>query len=134
MITAVYSYMLEKNPILYQVSAYLVSYCLLLRQQQRFEHPTLKQTSVLLGCIQNSTISSKHVHCCILVHVSCFFWGGWDLALYKGVLGFELETYRHAHHEQRVYTVLYMCRLFFSFLGGFVMSPFVVGAYLVCVA
>ena len=24
----------------------------------------------------------QHVHCCILVHVSCFFWGGWDLALY----------------------------------------------------
>ena len=70
MITAVYSYMLEKNPILYQVSAYLVSYCLLLRQQQRFEHPTLKQTSVLLGCIQNSTISSKRVRCCTNKHTN----------------------------------------------------------------
>ena len=70
MITAVYSYMLEKNPVLYQVSAYLVSYCLLLRQQQRFEHPTLKQTSVLLGCIQNSTISSKRVRCCTNKHTN----------------------------------------------------------------
>ena len=67
MITAVYSYMLEKNPILYHVSAYLVSYCLL-RQQQRFEHPTLKQTSVLLGFIQNSTISSKRGRCCTNKH------------------------------------------------------------------
>ena len=71
-ITAVYSYMLEKNPILYQVSAYLVLYCLLLRQQQRFEHPTstLKQTSVLLGCIQNGTISSKRVRCCTNKHTN----------------------------------------------------------------
>ena len=47
-------------------SAYLVSYCFLVRQQKRFEHPTLQQTSVLLfGCIKNSTISSKRVHCCI---------------------------------------------------------------------
>ena len=69
MITAVYSYMLEKNPILYQVSAYLVSYCLLLRQQ-RFEHPTLQQTSVLRGCIQNSTISSNRVRCCTNKHTN----------------------------------------------------------------
>ena len=54
----------------YIVSAYLVSYCLLLRQQQRFEHPTLKQTSVLLGCIQNSTISSKRVRCCTNKHTN----------------------------------------------------------------
>ena len=54
----------------YIVSAYLVSYYLLLRQQQRFEHPTLKQTSVFLGCIQNSTISSKRVRCCTNKHTN----------------------------------------------------------------
>ena len=47
-----------------------VSYCLLVRQQQRFEQPTLKQTSVLLGCIKNSTISSKRAHCCIIKHTN----------------------------------------------------------------
>ena len=114
MITAVYSYMLEKNPILYQVNAYLVSYCLLLRQQQRFEHPTLKQTSVLLGCIKNSTISSKRVHCCINKHTN----RGHNLHgrvvkkkkentkmktinIYKnkGVPGFELANYLHGHED-----------------------------------
>ena len=56
----------SRDPGSYIVRAYLVSYCLSVRQQQRFDHPTLKPTSVLfLGCIKNSTISSKHVHCCI---------------------------------------------------------------------
>ena len=45
---------------------YLVSYCRSVRHD-----PTLKMRVVLfLGCIKNSTISSKHVHCCI--HVSRF--------------------------------------------------------------
>ena len=58
------------------ISAYLVSYCLLVRQQQRFHHPTLRTSTVILvACIEQSTISGKHVHCCILVHVSCFFGG-----------------------------------------------------------
>ena len=35
--------------------------------------PTLKQTSVLLGCIKNSTISSKRVHCCIHASLIFFF-------------------------------------------------------------
>ena len=57
---------------------YLVPYCRSVRHV-----PTLKMRVVLfLVCIKNSTISSKHVHCCILVHVSCFFVLGWDLALY----------------------------------------------------
>ena len=51
-----------------------------------------------------------------------FLGGGWDLALYKGVPGFELDTYRHAHHEQRVYTVVYMC-LFFPFFFGLLCCP-----------
>ena len=63
----------------YIVSAHLVSYCLLVRQQQRFHHPTLRTSTVILvACIEQSTISGKHVHCCILVHV--FFWGGWDVS------------------------------------------------------
>ena len=67
----------SRHPVSYIVSAYLVSYCLLVRQQHRFHHPTLRTTSVILvGCIKNSTISSKHDHCCILVQVaSSFFFG-----------------------------------------------------------
>ena len=65
-----------RHPVSYIVSAYLVSYCLLVRQQQRFHHPTLRTSTVILvACIEQSTISGKHVHCCILVHVSCFFGG-----------------------------------------------------------
>ena len=66
-----------RHPVAYIVSAYLVSYCLLVRTQQRFHHPTLRTSTVMLvGCIEQSTISGKHVRqCCILVHVSCFFWG-----------------------------------------------------------
>ena len=65
-----------RHPVSYIVSAYLVSYCLLVRPQQRFHHPTLRTSTVILvGCIEQSTISGKHVHCCILVHVSCFFGG-----------------------------------------------------------
>ena len=60
----------SRDPVSYIVRAYLVSYCLRVRQQQRFDHPTLKPTSVLLGCIKNSTISSKHVHCCINKHTN----------------------------------------------------------------
>ena len=76
MYTAVYSYMCRvflgglgcfpllyvltscvlRHPVSYFVSAYLVSYCLLVllvRQQQRFHHPTLRTTSVtLVGCIE----------------------------------------------------------------------------------
>ena len=33
-------------------------------------YPTLKQTSVLLECIKNSTISSKRVNCCINKHTN----------------------------------------------------------------
>ena len=37
----------------YIVSAHLVSYCLLVRQQQRFHHPTLRtSTDFLVGCIE----------------------------------------------------------------------------------
>ena len=36
----------SRHPVSYIVSAYLVSYCLLVRQQQRFHHPTLGTTSV----------------------------------------------------------------------------------------
>ena len=65
-----------RHPVSYIVSAYLVSYCLLVRQQQRFHHPTLRTSTVILvACIEQSTISDKHVHCCILVHVSCFLGG-----------------------------------------------------------
>ena len=59
----------SRHPVSYIVSACLVSYCLLVRQQQRFHHPTLRTTSVVLvGCIKKSNITSKHDHCCILVH------------------------------------------------------------------
>ena len=37
---------------------------------------------LFLVCIKNSTISSKNDHCCILVQVACFFFLGWDLALF----------------------------------------------------
>ena len=68
----------SRDPVSYIVSAYLVSYCLLLRQQQRFQHPTLETTSVLLvGCIKKSNITSKRVHCCI--HLSRVFFFGWDV-------------------------------------------------------
>ena len=57
------------SPILYLVRTYLVSYCRSVRQQRRFNDPTLKPRSVFGGgCIKNSSISSKRVHCCI--HVS----------------------------------------------------------------
>ena len=57
---------------------YIVPYCRCVR-----DVPTLKMRVVLfLVCIKNSTISSKNDHCCILVQVACFFWGGWDLALF----------------------------------------------------
>ena len=47
---------------------YFVPYCRSVRHV-----PTLKMSVVLfLVCIKKSTINSKHVHCCILVHVSCF--------------------------------------------------------------
>ena len=60
-----------RDPVSYIVRAYLVSYRRSVRQQQRFDHPTLKPTSVLLlGCIKNSTISSKHVYCCINKHTN----------------------------------------------------------------
>ena len=60
----------SRHPVSYIVSACLVSYRLLVRQQQRFHHPTLRTTSVVLvGCIKKSNITSKHDHCCILVHV-----------------------------------------------------------------
>ena len=50
----------------YIVRTYLVSYCPSVRQQQRFNDPTLKPRSVFFGgCIKNSSVSSKHVHCCI---------------------------------------------------------------------
>ena len=75
-----------RHPVAYIVSAYLVSYCLLVRTQQRFHHPTLRTSTVILvGCIEQSTISGKHVHCCILVHVSCFFG--------VGMLPFIVRTY-----------------------------------------
>ena len=56
--------------ILYQVSAYLVSYCLLLRQQQRFEHPTLKQTSVLLGWVYSK--QHHHQQACTLLYKQAY--------------------------------------------------------------
>ena len=49
----------------------------------------------------------------------------------KGVPGFELATYRHAHQKQAS-TLLYTCVACFFLLVG--MLPFVVGTYLVCVA
>ena len=59
-------------------SEYIVPYCRCVR-----DVPTLKMRVVLfLVCIKNSTISSKHDHCCILVQVACFFFLGWDLALF----------------------------------------------------
>ena len=36
----------------YIVSAHLVSYCLLVRQQQRFRHPTLRTSVTLVVCIR----------------------------------------------------------------------------------
>ena len=36
-------------------------------------------------CFKNSTITSKHVHCCIHVRMSCFFW--------VGILQFFVRTY-----------------------------------------
>ena len=49
-----------------------------------------------------------------------------------GVRGFELATYLHAHQKQAC-TLLYTCvACFFFFLIG--MLPFIVRAYLVCVA
>ena len=59
----------SRHPVSYIFSACLVSYCLLVRQQQRFHHPTLRTSVVLVGCIKKSNITSKHDHCCILVHV-----------------------------------------------------------------
>ena len=61
---------------------YLVPYCRSVRHV-----PTLKMWVVLfLVCIKNSTISRKHVHCCILVHVSCFWFS-------VGILPFIVRTY-----------------------------------------
>ena len=49
-----------RHPVSYIVSAYLVSYCLLVRQQQRFHHPTLRTSTVILvACIEQSTISER---------------------------------------------------------------------------
>ena len=95
----------------FRVLYYLVSYCLLVRvsrvkstaqQQSAFtlenlvpycrsvRHvPTLKMRVVLfLVCIKNSTVSSTHVHCCILVHVSIYIFFLW-----VGILPFIVRTY-----------------------------------------
>ena len=50
-------------------------------------------------CIKNSTISSKHDRCCILVQVASFFWGGWDLALF---FFFIVRTYHVCVASSRV--------------------------------
>ena len=50
---------------------------------------------------------------------------------YKGVPGFELATYRHAHQKQAC-TLLCTCVTRFFFVIG--MLPFIERAYLVCVA
>ena len=48
----------------YIVSAHLVSYCLLVRQQQRFHHPTLRtSTDFLVGCIEQCVASSRLLYC-----------------------------------------------------------------------
>ena len=82
----------SRDPVSYTISAYLASYCLLRRQQLRFNQPTLESTSVLLvGCVQKNAASPASV-----------------------------------------YTAVYMRRQFFFFVIGIL--PFIVRAYLVCVA
>ena len=64
----------SRDPVSYIVSAYLVSYCLLVQQQQRFHRPTLKPTPTCPS-------AASGVHCCI--HVTrVFFFFNWDVALY----------------------------------------------------
>ena len=73
----------SRDPVSYIVSAYLVSYFLLVRQLQRFHNPTLETTSVLLvGCINKSNIISKRVHCCIHLSRVFFFWVGMRVVLF----------------------------------------------------
>ena len=50
----------SRDPVSYIVSAYLVSCCLFVRQQQRFHHPTLKPTPTCPS-------AESGVHCCIPV-------------------------------------------------------------------
>ena len=48
----------------YIVSAHLVSYCLLVRQQQRFHHYTLRiSTDFLVGSIEQCVASSRLLYC-----------------------------------------------------------------------
>ena len=122
----------SRDLVSYVVSAYLVSYCLLVRQQQRFYHPTLKPTPT-----RPSAASGLH-RCIHVSRVFCFFLVGmlpFIVRAYlvcvayknenikrekkKGVPGFELATYRHAHQKQTCtwYTAVYMCRVFFFLLG-----------------
>ena len=49
----------------YIVSAHLVPYCLLVRQQQRFHHPTLRtSTDFLVGCIEQQCVASSRLLYC----------------------------------------------------------------------
>ena len=57
------------------------------------------ESSLFLICIKNSTISSKNDHCCILVQVACFFFLGWDLALF---FFFVVRTYLGCVASSRV--------------------------------
>ena len=96
----------SRDPVSCIVRAYLVSYCLRVRQQQRFDHPTLKPTSVLfLGCIKKSTISSKRVHCCI--HVSRVFFS-------VGMLPYIVRTY--------LVCVAWSCVLYCTCVPGIILS------------
>ena len=64
----------SRDPVSYIVSAYLVSYCLLVRQQQRFHHPTLKPTS--------TCPSAASVYTAVYMCRVSFFFFDWDVALY----------------------------------------------------
>ena len=78
-----------------QQSAFTLEYIVPYSRSVR-DVPTLKMRVVLfLVCIKNSTITSKHDHCRILVHVACFFFLGWDES--SPFLG----MYQKQHHQQQ---------------------------------
>ena len=135
----------SRDPVSYIVSAYLVSYCLLVRQQQRFHHPTLKPTPTCPS-------AASGVHGCIHVSRVFLFFFCWDVALYctcvpgmcrtqkwkrktwKKRKGCRVSNSRPTDmpiRSKRVHCCIHVSRVFFFWVG---MLPFIVRAYLVCVA
>ena len=70
----------SRDPGSYIVRAYLASYCLSVRQQQRFDHPALKPTSVIfLGCLKKAPSAASMY---TAVYMCRVFFFCWDVALY----------------------------------------------------